>query len=116
MAFTGRDYHAAFEEACATLPLEREEDGVRSRLEGLEWVLWEAIRGVFLIAAVIIGAVAVLPVRLAIGERENWISNAICLAAALVVAFAAYWMFRLIFHVEVSAHVKGRKFGSGGLG
>lgn len=115
MAFNGRDYHAAFEDACATLPFETDEGEVRDKLAGLEWILWEAVRGVFFYAAVFVGAAIVLPVQFALVERDNWLLNAVFLIAMITIAFAAYWVFRLIFHFEVSIHVKGRKFGSGGL-
>jgi hypothetical protein len=59
VTFTGRHYHAAFEEACDKLPYVTDKEDVRSDLEGLEWILWEAIRGVFFYAAVLIAWIVV---------------------------------------------------------
>jgi hypothetical protein len=33
----------------------------------------------------------------------------------VIIAVALYWLFRLIFRLEISGHVRGRRFGSGGL-
>ncbi|ESX29955.1 MULTISPECIES: hypothetical protein [unclassified Mesorhizobium] len=115
MAFTGADYHRAFEEACAKLPFERAPEIVRSELEGIEWILWETIRGTFFYVAIIVaGLIVVMPAYL-LNARASLEGSVIALAAITGLALAVYWLCRLIFHFEVATHVKGRKFGSGGI-
>lgn len=55
MSFTGLDYNQAFEEACEELPYVRDRDEVMSRLLSLEWILWEAIRGLFFLSSLVSG-------------------------------------------------------------
>jgi hypothetical protein len=115
MAFTGHDYHLAFEEACAKLPFERDPDAVRSELEGIEWILWEAIRGVFFYVAVLTGGLIVLPVLYLLNSEKSLIPVLIATLVMLIIATGVYWLCRLVFRFEITAHVKGRRFGSGGL-
>jgi hypothetical protein len=115
MAFTGRDYHAAFEEACEKLPYVTDKDDVRSELEGIEWILSEAIRGVFFYAAVLAAWLMVFPPFLFLIAERTWAASAAALGVMIVIAIALYLLLRLTFWLEISAHVKGRRFGSGGL-
>ncbi|WP_394887457.1 hypothetical protein ACG873_21550 [Mesorhizobium sp. AaZ16] len=115
MAFTGRDYHAAFEEACETLPYVTDKDEVRSSLEGIEWILWEAIRGVFFYAAVLIAWLMILPPFFFLIAERTWAASAAALGVMIVIAVALYWLLRLTVRLEISGHANGRRFGSGGL-
>jgi uncharacterized membrane protein YraQ (UPF0718 family) len=115
MAFTGRDYHTAFEEACETLPFVTDEDEVRSSLEGIEWILWEAIRGFFFQVSIIVAGLLVLPLFYLLVPEKTFSANLVAMGLIIVIAVALYWLLRLAFRLEISAHVKGRRFGSGGL-
>lgn len=115
MAFSGVDYHAAFEEACEKLARVRDADEVRSDLEGIEWILWEAIRGVFFLASIIAAWFIVVPVFYFLVDEKTFVAFAIEIAIVIMLAAALYWLLRLVFHFEIAKHVKGRRFGSGGL-
>lgn len=115
MAFTGRDYHQAFEEACDKLPYGHDVDAVRSELEEIEWILWEAIRGVFFYVSFFTGILIVAPIAYLL-DVENLIARLFVFpSVTFLIAIIIYWLCRLVFHYEIAAHVKGRKFGSGGL-
>lgn len=116
MSFTGRDYHYAFEEACQTLAHTSDNGEVRSALEGMEWILWEAIRGVFFTCAVVVAGPLVMIPYFTLSNDRTFADGAIALAISAVVAAALYWLFRLSFALEISRQVKGRTFGDGGLG
>lgn len=115
MAFGGRDYNAAFEEACENLALEHDPEEIRSELEGVEWVLWEAIRGVFFYVAIAVAWLIVMPLTYLLDARQSWTGVAVGFAAFILFAVTVYWLCRVIFHFEIATHVRGRKFGSGGL-
>lgn len=113
--FNGRDYHTAFEEACELLSIDGDDETARDALEHVEWVLWEAIRGVFFYVAVLLAALVVLPFLYLLGNERTMIVSVFGFAVLAVIATAIYWLCRLVFRLEVSNHVKGRRFGSGGI-
>ena len=118
MAFDGRDYQLQFEEACKELRHTDEDMETRSSLEGIEWVLWEAIRGVFLYAAIIPPLLILILLEYSFKlseEMGSFMSLAFWLAFIISIALAIYWFLRFLFWYEISRYVKGRKFGDGGL-
>lgn len=114
--FSGPDYNQQFEEACAELPGETDPDMVRRNLMSIEWVLWEAIRGVFGHIALCIAALIVLPPFYLLDARQSWTTGLIILGLLLLLTLAIYWLCRAIFHYEIGRHVRGRRFGEGGFG
>lgn len=115
MSFDGRDYHHSFEEACKKLPYVRDSDEVRAELEGIEWQLWEAVRGVFFYGTVLTAGLIVLPIAYALDSPKSFVGGMIAFVAIALLATALYWLFRFIFWEQISRHVTGRKFGNGGL-
>ena len=86
--FDGRDYHHKFEELCAKLSAWAPEDEVRSEMEQLEWILWEAIRGVFFLAA----AIPALAASALLGQ----------FSLALGAAAAAHWLIQILTNRTLS--------------
>lgn len=118
MAFDGRDYHQLFEEACSNLKHLDEDVESRHSLEGIEWVLWEAIRGVFFYVAITVPLIVFAFLELAFDITEKMSTSATIAYWTIVTIFPAlfiYWLLRFVFWHEISRHVKGRTFGDGGL-
>lgn len=114
--FDGRSYHLEFEEACEKLVYENEIDEVRLALMGIEWVLWEAIRGVFFLTSVILSLLITLPFAGTIKETMGTFWGAtVIVSFVIVAALAIYCLMRIVFWAEISRHLTGRKFGDGGL-
>jgi hypothetical protein len=112
--FDGRDYHQAFEEACDQLTgrvLDRNE--VLGQLVGIEWTLWEAVRGAMIVVSNIITLIAIAPIAYVAWPTGNssWIVGMIFVVLWGAVAFGIYWIFRLTAYYEIARHVKGRRFG-----
>lgn len=112
--FDGRDYHQSFEKARDELAgrvLDRDE--VLGQLIGVEWTLWEAIRGAMFVASCIAAFVLVAPIAYFSWRYGalGWIGSVAVVLAWLSVATGLYWLFRATFHYEVTRHVKGRRFG-----
>jgi len=118
MAFDGRDYHQAFEETCSNF---RQFGGgldARDSLEQNEWMLWEAIRGVFFYAAILISTLILVLIELIFNLKDKMsvFENMVYLAIVIIpTALVIYWLLRFIFWCEISRHVRGRNFGDGGL-
>lgn len=112
MSLTGLDYNQAFEEACEELPNVRDQDEVRSRLLNLEWILWEAIRGVFFLSSLVSGfLIAWLISSLLPEDINSFIKGAIFLIFVVLLTLPGYWLLRLMLWHQISRHIKGRKFG-----
>jgi hypothetical protein len=112
--FTGRDYHHVFEEACTDLAQGGfDQEAVRGKLTRIECTLWEAIRGVFFISAVLI---VLPPIGLAWylnrPQSEGLVPSLWFGAAYLAMAVIVYAVMRLVFFFEVSRHITGRRFGA----
>jgi hypothetical protein len=102
MTFDGQEYQQAFKVACAALACEQDEAAVRARLESLERALWLLMAGAIM-------ALFIARFHLA----QSWIAAVIFVGAGTITLAALYWFCRLIWHIEISAHVKGRRFGGG---
>ncbi len=113
--FAGPDYDKEFDDACRDIALERDPELVRGRLLKVEWVLWEAIRGVFIQIASIISALIVLPFFYLLGSLGNLVLGVGAVLAFLVLSTSFYWICRAIFHYEISRHLRSRRFGAGGV-
>ncbi|MBB4342136.1 hypothetical protein [Rhizobium leguminosarum] len=113
MSFTGDDYHRVFEEACRDLPMERNADRVREKLLTMEWMLWEALRGVFFLISIGLSGLIVFPIAYMIlpTDHRSWIGGLIAFAVFAVLAVVIYWICRGIFHFEFAVKVRGRRFG-----
>lgn len=110
--FDGRDYHRKFEEACVTLAAWTPESEVRSEFDQVEWILWEAIRGVFFLTSAIPAiAIAALLGQLLLQQVGCVWHAVIVLIAASLFATVGYWLLRFVFWAEISRHVQSRKFG-----
>ena len=113
MAFDGRDYHRQWKEAISELQYTRDAEEIDGALRHIEWILWEAIRGVFFYFSVFIAGVSVsVPVWLIGMNDTNWIVKTIIVALAIIIALLSYWFLRFLFWYEISRHVKDRKFGN----
>jgi hypothetical protein len=110
--FDGRDYNQQFNEACSTLAFEQDEDEIREKLCSIEWVLAEAIRGAFLVAAILQSGLLLLPIGWVLDVRNmDWTAQAIFFALLVSYATVSYWISRFAFWHEVSRHVRPRRFG-----
>jgi hypothetical protein len=113
--FSGFEYNKEFEEACEELATERDPQQVRRRLMSVEWVLWEAIRGVFLQISSMVAALIVLPLLYLISPRNSWVTGIGVILSFLVLSTSVYWVCRAVFHYEISRHVRPRTFGEPGF-
>ncbi|QEE47481.1 hypothetical protein FVA81_24010 [Rhizobium sp. WL3] len=113
MSFTGNDYHQKFELICRELPFERDEREVRSKLLQLEWIFWEALRGVFFWISLAISGLLVFPFyAFVVPESDKtMIANIIAIAVYALLATMVYWICRAVFHFEFAANIAGRKYG-----
>lgn len=113
--FDGRDYNSAFEEArdkLADCTLDRDE--VLGHLVGIEWTLWEAIRGAMIMTGNIAALFAIAPIAFFAWQsgQQGWIAGSVCIALWLTVSIGLYWIFKFVAFFEITRHVKGRKFGT----
>ena len=115
--FDGRDYNRQFEEACdelSTAQLSREQ--VRRQLSALEWVLWEAVRGVAIVMSAVLSCSIVIVLACLIGRQTEFASGIVETLALVTLFFLFvimfYGLFRFVFYFEISRHVIKRKFGT----
>lgn len=113
--FSGPEYQKEFESACGALVGEDDPVQVRRVIMNVEWVLWEATRGVFgsialTMACLIVGLPAFL-----LDLPKSLLAGATVLVLVAAITIGIYWLCRLIFHWEIARHVVGRKFGEGGF-
>jgi hypothetical protein len=113
--FSGLEYNKEFEQACEELVTERDPLQVRRRLMNVEWILWEAIRSVFLQVGSVVAAAIILPILYLNPFGRGWIIGAVAIVAFLLISFSVYWVCRAIFHYEISRHIRSRRFGAGGF-
>jgi hypothetical protein len=111
MSFTGRDYDAAFSEACLNIEREPDADRVNAELRSLEWILWEAMRGALLLGSMLTAGALVAPLAFLIESRDSWQFGLTMLLAYAALVTAIYWLMRLAVWHEVSRHIRGREFG-----
>ena len=87
--FSGFEYNKEFEEACEELATERDPQQVRRRLMSVEWVLWEAIRGVFLQISSMVAALASKTDTLLINGATKKLRYSISVPSLFAIATAA---------------------------
>ncbi len=109
--FDGRDYHQAFEEARDELAgrvLNRDE--VLGKLVGIEWRLYEAIRGAMIVTGKIVALLVLAPIAY-LAWNTGWVAGGVMLGLWLAITIGLYWIFKFAVHYEIARHVKGRRFG-----
>jgi hypothetical protein len=112
--FTGREYQSDFIEVCQTLAGEaKSEREVKNALIGLEWILWEAIRGALIQASAVLGfsLVFVPAFLLGIDLREIWKAGLFAVGLAIAVTLLIYGVMRLSLFLGLTKHVRSRRFG-----
>lgn len=110
--FNGREYKFEFDEACEELPFINDSEEIRNRLIGIEWVLEEAIRGVFWLQAFLICSLLFLPAQLLLGmKKAGWIEQLILFVLCIVLGTVIYWLSKFAFWYEIDRHLKTRRFG-----
>jgi ABC-type antimicrobial peptide transport system permease subunit len=110
--FDGRDYKVQFDETCDDLVRMSDRDSIRRTLIGIEWVLEESIRGVFVILAFALSLIIFIPLGYLFKIRTlSWIEQGIFCLLAIVTGLLVYWLAKFIFWYEVSRHLKPRNFG-----
>jgi len=111
MSFDGTDYHQVFEKACDELPGTSDPAVVRSELSGIEWVLWEGIRGAFVKVAVALASLIVLPPVYLLDLPQSLTLGLVVTGSLVGLTISIYWLCRLVFYLEIGRHVRGRRFG-----
>lgn len=110
--FDGRDYGYTFDEACEELPFINDSEEIRNRLISIEWVLGEAIIGVFWLQAFLICSLLFLPAQLLLGmKKAGWIEQLILFVFFIVLGTVIYWLSKFAFWYEIDRHLKTRRFG-----
>lgn len=112
--FTGREYQSDFIEVCQTLAGEaKSEREVKNALIGLEWILWEAIRGALIQASAVLGfsLVFVPAFLLGIDLRESWKAGLFAVGLAIAVTLLIYGVMRLSLFLGLTKHVRSHRFG-----
>ena len=109
--FSGVEYNNDFEEACQDLAVERDPRQVRQRLMNIEWVLWDAIKGVFIQISSILACLIVLPLTYLMSPDRSWVVAIGGLLTFLILGTLIYWVCRIVFYFEISRHVRPRSFG-----
>jgi len=112
--FDGRDYQESFQNALNELTSEGvDRDVVLGQLVGIEFTLWEAIRGAMILTGNIAALMIIAPVAYLAGQTsgERWVMGVVCVVAWLLITFALYWIFKFAVYYEIGRHVKGRRFG-----
>lgn len=110
--FNGQSYKQEFDDACETLAFERDPAQIRRTLIGVEWVLAEAITGVFIIQALS----QTLATMVAIGwllsvNSMDWQLETIFYAFGFAMFLSIYWFSKFVLWYEISRHLKPRRFG-----
>lgn len=110
--FDGRNCKSEFEQACVELSNTKDPASVRRTLISMEWVLEEALRGVFLTSAFLLSATIFYPFHyiLDIGEL-SWQMQILFFAGFFIFVAYVYLISRLVFWLEINRHLKPRKFG-----
>ena len=110
--FNGHSYKQEFDDACETLAFERDPAQIRRTLISVEWVLEEAIRGVFFLQALLqtVATMAAIGWLFSINTMD-WQVTAIFYAVGLAVFLSNYWLSKFALWYEISRHLKPRRFG-----
>lgn len=112
--FTGREYQSDFSEVCKKLAGEaKSEREVKNALIGLEWILWEAIRGALIQASAVLGfGFVLLPTfLLGINLRESWTAGLFAVGLAIAFTLLIYGVLRLSLFLGLTKHVRSHRFG-----
>ena len=113
MGYAREDYDQAFEDACQALRSPGEMDIVRGQMLRVEEVLWLALRRVFAGIAVAVGSLVVLPPVYLIDLPQSLATGVMMTASLVALSIVVYWLCRLVFHLEISSQIRGRRFGDG---
>jgi hypothetical protein len=109
--FNGSDYHREFEETLGNLTGRvLDQDDVLGQLVGLEFTLWEAVKGAALVTGQLLATLFIVPAIYLLRDA-GWVWIAACGVVYLVVITGVYWLFKLAAYWEISRHVRGRRFG-----
>ncbi|MCZ8181896.1 MAG: hypothetical protein O9322_02920 [Beijerinckiaceae bacterium] len=112
--FTGHEYQSEFTEVCQKLAGEaKSESEVKNALIGLEWIIWEAIRGALIQGSAVLGFgfVFIPAYALGVNPRENWSTGLFLLCLALAAMLLIYWTLRLSLFLGLTKHVRSHRFG-----
>ncbi len=110
--FDGRNYKHAFKEACEEFPSINDSEEIYNRLISIEWVLGEAIRGVFWLQAFLICFLIYIPTRYLLGLRiANLVEEFFFFAFFIALGSVIYWLSKFAFWYEINRHLKTRRFG-----
>lgn len=113
MSLSAEDYEQAFEDACASLPGERDPSAVRSQLLLLEWVLVEAINGALAAFCGALGlAIAIATALLIKPQFSAWIPF-IVVVCGLGIGIALYELLQAYLRWEIGRKFKRRGFATG---
>lgn len=113
MSLSAEDYEQAFEDACTSLPGERDPSAVRSQLLLLEWVLVEAIKGTLAVFCGALGlAIAIATALLVAPQFTAWVPF-IVVVCGLGVGIALYELLQAFLRWEIGRKFKRRKFATG---
>ena len=113
MGYAREDYDQAFEDACQALTSAREFQMVRGQMLRVEEVLWLALRRVFAGIAVAVASLVVLPPVYLLDLPQSLATGLMVTGSLLAVSVLVYWLCRLVFHLEISSRIRGRRFGEG---
>ena len=114
--FDGRDYVQAFDEACDELKFTKDYQEIRSKLIHIEWILDEAVRGVFFYQAMLLCLCLFAPLGFILDVGQFlWPAKILFLTLGLAFAVFVYWTAKFVFWAEISRHVKTRQFGDRNL-
>lgn len=110
--FNGKSYKQEFDDACETLAFERDPAQIRRTLVSVEWVLAEAIRGVFFLQALLQTFVTMVAIGWLLSINSmDWQLEAIFYAVGLAMFLSIYWLSKFALWHEISRHLKPRRFG-----
>lgn len=113
MSLSAEDYEQAFEDACASLPGERDPSAVRSQLLLLEWVLVEAIKGALAVFCGVLGlAIAISTALLVMPQFTAWVPF-IVIVCGLAVGITLYELLQAYLRWEIGRKFKRREFATG---
>jgi|GEM_PF-3365436 hypothetical protein len=113
MGYAREDYDQAFEDACQALRSPGELYMVRGQMLRVEEVLWLALRRVFAGIAVAVASLVVLPPVYLLDLPQSLATGLLVTGSLSAVSVLVYWLCRLVFHLEISSRIRGRRFGEG---
>lgn len=109
----GRDYNHAFDTLYIDMAdFRKDADGLRAKLIGLEFILWDVIRDFMLYTSIFLVAPPLIILHYFMRSDSSALSfHIVFVVFGLVLVLATYGLMRFLFYYLLTRHIRRRKFG-----